>query len=74
MEQNTLAEIANARGQLGGMIKTNAPLDDRVAAGNELIGSLGRLLVVLEIYPELKTSEHLLRLQSAVLDTENRLR
>jgi LemA protein len=40
---------------------------------NELIGSLGRLLAVVERYPDLKASEQFLRLQEELTTTEDRI-
>src|SRR3546814_16399922 len=43
------------------------------AAQNELGQSLGRLLVSVEAYPQLKSNENFLKLQSQLEGTENRI-
>jgi LemA protein len=68
-EQTVFADIANARAALLGA-RTPA---DRIAANNQLDGALGRLLVVVENYPQLKSSENFLRLQDELAGTENRI-
>ena len=40
---------------------------------HELTGALGRLLVVVENYPQLKSNENFLRLQDELAGTENRI-
>ncbi len=68
-EQTVFADIANARAALMGA-KTPA---DRIAANNQLDGALGRLLVIVENYPQLKSNENFLRLQDELAGTENRI-
>src|ERR1700688_1632922 len=46
---------------------------DRIAANNQLEGALGRLFVVVENYPNLKSNENFLRLQDELAGTENRI-
>jgi LemA protein len=43
------------------------------AAQNQLSGALGRLLAVSENYPDLKSSQNFLALQSQLEGTENRI-
>src|SRR5207253_10837887 len=68
-EQAVYGEIARARSQL---LNAQAPAD-KIAANNQLTGALGRLLAVVENYPQLKSSENFMRLQDELAGTENRL-
>ena len=68
-EQAVFGEIARARSQL---LNAQAPAD-KIAANNQLTGALGRLLAVVENYPQLKSSENFMRLQDELAGTENRL-
>ena len=68
-EQTVFGDIANARAALLGA-KTPA---DRIAANQQLDGALGRLLLIVENYPQLKSNENFLRLQDELAGTENRI-
>src|SRR4051812_8001454 len=68
-EQAVFGEIARARSQL---LNAQAPAD-KIAANNQLTGALGRLLAVVENYPQLRSSENFIRLQDELAGTENRL-
>jgi LemA protein len=46
---------------------------EKIAANNQLDGALGRLLVVVENYPQLRSNENFLRLQDELAGTENRI-
>src|SRR5262249_1988449 len=46
---------------------------EKIAANNQLDGALGRLLAVVENYPQLKSNENFLRLQDELAGTENRI-
>jgi len=61
--------IANARAQMAG---ARTP-EQKFAAGQSMDTALGRLLVVIENYPQLKSQENFLRLQDELAGTENRL-
>ena len=68
-EQTVFHDIAAARSALLGA-QTPA---DKIAANGQLDGALGRLLVVVENYPNLKSNENFLRLQDELAGTENRI-
>ena len=46
---------------------------DRIAANGQLDGALGRLLLIVENYAQLKSNENFLRLQDELAGTENRI-
>src|SRR2546426_5009554 len=68
-EQTVFGDIANARAALLG---ARTP-GDRIAANAQLDGALGRLLAVVENYPQIKSNENFLRLQDELAGTENRI-
>ncbi len=68
-EQTVFGDIAKARSAL---LSAGTP-QDKIAANQQLDGALGRLLLVVENYPQLKSSENFLRLQDELAGTENRI-
>ena len=68
-ESAVLEEVTRLRSQWGEE-KTS---DDKVAAANQLEGALGRLMVVVEKYPDLKANQNFLALQDELAGTENRI-
>src|SRR6266542_2366398 len=68
-EQQVFGDIAAARSRL---LSANSP-QDKIAANNQLDGAIGRLLAVVENYPQLKSNENFLRLQDELAGTENRI-
>jgi LemA protein len=68
-EQTVFGDIAKARSQL---LSANTP-EQKIAANGQLDGALGRLLLIVENYPELKSNENFLRLQDELAGTENRI-
>src|ERR1700680_48673 len=68
-EQKVFGDIAAARSRL---LSANAPAD-KIAANQHLDGAIGRLLAVVENYPQLKSNENFLRLQDELAGTENRI-
>src|SRR5580658_1099145 len=68
-EQTVFGDIAKARSALLG---AHSPAE-KIAANGQLDSALGRLLVVVENYPQLKSNENFLRLQDELAGTENRI-
>ena len=68
-EQTVFHDIASARAALLGA-QTPA---DKIAANGQLDGALGRLLGIVENYPQLRSNENFLRLQDELAGTENRI-
>ncbi len=68
-EQTVFGDIAKARSAL---LSAGTP-EQKIAANGQLDGALGRLLVVVENYPQLKSNENFLRLQDELAGTENRI-
>src|SRR5579872_2080180 len=68
-EQTVFGDIAKARSAL---LSAGGP-SEKIAANQQLDGALGRLLVVVENYPQLKSNENFLRLQDELEGTENRI-
>ena len=69
-EREVFAQLAEARTRYAG---TQAGSSDRVGAINQVEGSLARLLVVMENYPQLRSSESVQKLQDQLEGTENRI-
>jgi LemA protein len=68
-EQTVIGDIAKARSAL---LSAGTP-QDKIAANGQLDGALGRLLLIVENYPQLKSNENFLRLQDELAGTENRI-
>src|ERR1700692_3854679 len=68
-EQIVFGDIAKARSALLG---AHSPAE-KIAANGQLDSALGRLLVVVENYPQLKSNENFLRLQDELAGTEDRI-
>lgn len=68
-EQTVFGDIAKARSQL---LNAGSP-EQKISANAQLDGALGRLLLIVENYPELKSNENFLRLQDELAGTENRI-
>ena len=68
-EQTVFHDIASARAALLGA-KTPS---DKIAANGQLDGAIGRLLLIVENYPQLKSNENFLKLQDELAGTENRI-
>ena len=85
-EKSTLEAVVNARARVGQVMAPSGPpgsgadvstdqnrLDQFEAAQQGLTNALSRLLVVVERYPDLKSNQNFLELQSQLEGTENRI-
>lgn len=68
-EQKVFGDLAEARTRYSGSTSVN----DKAAAATQVEGALSRLLVVMENYPQLKSSETVQTLMSQLEGTENRV-
>ncbi len=68
-ESETLMAVTQARAAVAGATTPEAKME----ASNELSGALGRLLVTLEAYPDLKANANFQQLQTDLTDTENKI-
>ena len=69
-ESTVFGDIANAR---AGMLKNAQGPQAKIAANNQLDGAIGRLLLLTENYPQLRSSDQFMRLQDELAGTENRI-
>ena len=68
-EVKVFGDIASAR---AGLLNARTPAD-KIAANGQLDGALGRLLAIVENYPNLKSNQNFLALQDELAGTENRM-
>jgi LemA protein len=68
-EQQVFTDIADARSKL---LAARSP-EETIAAANQQSSALGRLLAVVENYPQLKANEQFNRLMDELSGTENRI-
>jgi LemA protein len=68
-EQTVFGDIAKARSAL---LSAGNP-SQKIAANQQLDGAIGRLLLIVENYPQLRSNENFLRLQDELAGTENRI-
>ena len=68
-EQTVFSQIAEARTRYSGA----ATPDDKAAAAGGIESALGRLLVIIENYPQLKSNETVAKLMDELAGTENRI-
>jgi LemA protein len=68
-EVTVFGDIAKARSAL---LSAGSP-QEKMAANGQLDGALGRLLLISERYPDLKSNENFLRLQDELAGSENRI-
>jgi LemA protein len=68
-ERDTLTQVVEARAKA-----VSAPDQaSRIAAENQITAGLGRLLAVMENYPQLKSDQNVLKLQEELTTTENQI-
>ena len=68
-EQEVFGKLADARTKYG----SAATVNDKAKAASEVESALVRLLVVMENYPQLKSSDTVITLMSQLEGTENRI-
>lgn len=68
-ERDTLTQVVDARAKAMGATDQAS----RIAAENQLTAGLGRLLAVMENYPQLKSDQNVLKLQEELTTTENQI-
>ena len=68
-EKEIMEAVANAR---AGLLNARTP-QEKIDANGRLDSAIGRLLLVVENYPNLKSNENFLRLQDELAGTENRI-
>jgi len=68
-EQVVFGDIAKARSTLLSAGNPSA----KIAANQQLDGAIGRLLAIVENYPQLRSNENFMRLQDELAGTENRI-
>ena len=68
-EKDVFVQVTEARAKVAGA----GTISEKIEANNQLTGALGRLLLVVERYPDLKASTNFIRLQDELAGTENRI-
>ncbi|NIO09159.1 MAG: LemA family protein [Deltaproteobacteria bacterium] len=68
-EREVFTSIAESRAKLSGATS----IGDKINAANGMSTALGRLLVIVERYPNLKSNRNFLSLQDELAGTENRI-
>ena len=68
-EQTVFGQIAEARTRYSGA----ATVEEKAKAATQVESALGRLLVVLENYPEIRSAENVSQLMDELAGTENRV-
>ncbi len=68
-EKSTFEEVVQARSQA---VSANTP-QDQIQAESMLSGALGRMMLLVENYPDLKANQNFLALQEELTSTENKL-
>lgn len=68
-ERDTLTQVVEARAKA----VSSPDQASRMAAENQITAGLGKLLAVMENYPQLKADENVLKLQEELTTTENQL-
>ena len=68
-EREVFIEVTNARSKVAGAVNPA----QKIEGNNQLTAALGRLLLVVERYPDLKANQNFIRLQDELAGTENRI-
>jgi len=68
-EREVFQRVTEARSR----VKEAKDFQERLQAEGELSAALGRLMMVVENYPELRANENFIRLQDELAGTENRI-
>ncbi len=71
-EKSVLEEVTRLRSQWGEARKSG-DINKTLEAANGLDAALGRLMVVVERYPDLKSNQNFMKLQDQLEGTENRI-
>lgn len=71
-EQDVFVQVTQARAGLAGAIQ-GGKMSEMANANQQLTGALGRLMVTVEAYPQLKSDQNFLQLQDELTGTENRI-
>ncbi|MEA3471691.1 MAG: LemA family protein [Thermodesulfobacteriota bacterium] len=68
-ERDVFIGVTEARSKVG----RATTIPDKINANNQLTSALGRLLVTVERYPDIKSNQNFIRLQDELAGTENRI-
>lgn len=68
-ESTVFTKVTEARSQA----MQAKSIDEKIAAENQLMGTLKSLFAVAESYPDLKANQNFLQLQTELADTENKV-
>lgn len=69
-ERGVLERVVELRNRCAA---NHGPVADQARDENELVDALKRLFALVENYPQLKADEHYLKLQTELINTENRI-
>jgi len=79
-ERETLEAVTNARNQAASAASAASKdptkagvITDLASADGALTGALGKLMVVMEAYPDLKANENMMQVQEELTSTENKV-
>ena len=72
-EKEVIQMVTSAREKLAGVANSEASLSDKAKADDELTNALSRLLVVVENYPDIKSSQAFTTLMDQIEGSENRI-
>ncbi len=72
-EKEVFTEVTALRAKVQTALKNSADTKDLAQANSMLQSAIGKMMLVSERYPELKSSEHFLQLLSQIEGSENRI-